>query len=109
MGNIPLPALGVQAPQQPDVMGGLSKLLAIRGMLGQQQLQQQAMQSGSLDLQVKQRQMQDQQTIMETAAAHGGSLLDALPELAGKISAASYIPFKKASSIRRNPMPRSTK
>jgi hypothetical protein len=96
MGNIPLPALGVQAPQQPDVMGGLSKLLAIRGMLGQQQLQQQAMQSGSLDLQMKQRQMQDQQTIMETAAAHGGSLLDALPELAGKISAATYTSLQKS-------------
>jgi len=96
MSSIPLPALGVQAPQQPDVMQGLSKLLQIRNMMGQQQIQKQTIDSNALSLQQQKRDLQDQQTIMETAAAHGGSLVDALPELASKISAKTFIPLQKS-------------
>ncbi|MCU1301971.1 MAG: hypothetical protein JWQ87_2255 [Candidatus Sulfotelmatobacter sp.] len=89
MSTIPLPALGLKPPPQPDMMGDMAKMMQLKSM-------QQGQQEGALDLQQKQRQMQDQQTIMQVAQAHGGSLLSALPELAGKISAASFIPLQKS-------------
>src|ERR1035438_6015538 len=61
MGSIPLPALAVQPPPQQDPMGNMGKLLQLKGMLGQQQMQpgqlqmqQQAVQEGQLQLQDKQ-------------------------------------------------------
>lgn len=89
MSSIPLPALGLKPPQQPDLMGDMAKVMQLKSM-------QQGQQEGALDLQQKQRQMQDQQTIMQVAAAHGGNIMAALPELAGKISAASFIPLQKS-------------
>jgi hypothetical protein len=53
-GSIPLPALDVKPPQQPDVMGDMSKLMAMRGMMNQQQSQQQ-------EMQLRQQQIQDEQ------------------------------------------------
>lgn len=50
--GIPLVALSSQPPQQPDLMGGVGKLLAIKSMLGQQQMQQQ-------EIAVKQQQRAD--------------------------------------------------
>lgn len=96
MGGIQLPALGLRPPQVPDPLEQLGKIGALKNQQQQGQLQQQSIQEGQLALQQKQRQMQDQQTIMQAAAAHGGSLVDALPELAGKISAQSYIPLQKS-------------
>ena len=52
--SIPLPALAVQPPPQQDPMGGLSKLLALKSMLGQQQLQQQEVQKNQVALQNQQ-------------------------------------------------------
>jgi hypothetical protein len=55
MSTIPLPALAIKTPeqQQPDPMGGLSKLLALRGMITNQQSQQQ-------ELQIRAQQVKDQ-------------------------------------------------
>lgn len=89
MSSIPLPALGIKPAEQPDLLGHVGKALAVKGEMQQQQSQ-------ALQLQQQQRQLQDQQTIMQAAAAHNGSLMDALPELAGKISAASYVPLQKS-------------
>src|SRR5437899_12811456 len=44
MGSIPLPALDIKPPQQPDMMGDVSKLMAMRSMMNQQQEQQQRIQ-----------------------------------------------------------------
>jgi len=52
MSSIPLPALAIQPPQQPDAMGGLSKLLALRGMITNQQGQEQ-------ELQIRAQQVRD--------------------------------------------------
>lgn len=54
MGNIPLPALDLKPPQQPDMMGDVSKLMALKSMMGQQQIQQQ-------EIQLRQQQVKDQQ------------------------------------------------
>jgi hypothetical protein len=89
MSGIPLPALAVRPPEQPDLLGQAGKVLQLRQA-------QQGIQENDLALQQKQRQMQDQQTIMQVAAAHNGNLVDSLPELAGKISAATYVPLQKS-------------
>ena len=49
--GIPLPALDVQAPPQQNPMGNLSQLLQMKGMLGQQQMQQQDIQQKNIALQ----------------------------------------------------------
>jgi hypothetical protein len=87
--SIPLPALGIKPPEQASPLDQIGKVLQLRNA-------QQQGQSNSIDLQQKQRAMQDQQTIMETAARYNGDLSAALPELAGKISAATFIPLRKS-------------
>ena len=62
MSSIPLPALGIRPPEQQEgPMDAYGKMMQLKTLLGQQQLQQQAMQSGQMDLQMKQIQMQDAQ------------------------------------------------
>jgi hypothetical protein len=102
MSGIPLPALGIKPVEQPDLLGNYGKVLAVKQA-------QQGIQENQLALQQKQRQMQDQQTIMETAAAHNGNLVDALPELAGKISAASFVPLQKSIMDTQKAMADKTK
>ena len=60
MSSIPLPALDIRPPQQPDMMGDMSKLMTLRSLMGQQQLQQQQIQEGQLRL-------QDQQVLRSSA------------------------------------------
>lgn len=62
MGGIPLPALDIKPPQQPDAMGDVSKLMALRSMMTNQQGQQQ-------ELQIRAQQLKDQQAT--TAAMKG--------------------------------------
>jgi len=53
MGSIPLPALDLRPVQQSDPLGDVSKLMALKSMMGQQQLQQG-------DIQLQQQQLADQ-------------------------------------------------
>jgi hypothetical protein len=39
MGSIPLPALDLRPVQQPDRLGGGEKLMALKSLMNQQQLQ----------------------------------------------------------------------
>lgn len=73
-----------------------AKALQTQALQDEQTQRQQQTASGALDLQMKQRQQQDQQTIMQVAAAHNGNLAAAMPELAGKVSAATFIPLQKS-------------
>lgn len=54
MASIPLPALDLKPVQQPDMMGDVSKLMALKSMMTQQQSQQQ-------ELQIRAQQVKDQQ------------------------------------------------
>jgi len=56
----------------------------------QQQLNQQQLQTGALDLQMKQRAMADQQTIMQALAQNDGDVEKTLPKLAGKITPQAF-------------------
>jgi hypothetical protein len=71
MASIPLPALDLKPPQQPDVMGDVSKLLALRSMMGQQQLQQQ-------ELQIRAQQVKDQQATTSAMRDWDGKDYDVL-------------------------------
>jgi predicted lactoylglutathione lyase len=62
MGSIPLPALDLKPVQQPDPMGDVSKLMALKSMMTQQASQQQ-------ELQIRQQQIKDTQA--RTAAMKG--------------------------------------
>lgn len=101
-----IPALRI--PDAPDVVGSYGRGVQVRNLMnvsdqqqamspGQQQLQQQQIQAGAqglqqnkMQLQQQQQDAQDQKTIQEAAAARGGSVLDALPDLSGKISPKAY-------------------
>jgi hypothetical protein len=54
LGNIPLPALSIRPPEQPDMMANMSKLMMLKNALGQQQLQQQGLQTAQLENQQRQ-------------------------------------------------------
>ncbi|MGH9505227.1 MAG: hypothetical protein ACRD20_20430 [Terriglobales bacterium] len=54
MSTIPLPALAIKPPEQPDVLSGIQKLYALRSMQQQQQTQQQ-------EQQIRAQQITDQQ------------------------------------------------
>lgn len=74
MGSIPLPALDVKVPQQPDLLEKFSQLQQLRGQQQAQQMQQQeaplrmqalqqGVDTGAVDLQQKQIQLKDQQAM----------------------------------------------
>ncbi len=67
MGNIPLPALDIRPPQPNDPLGAFEKLQALRSMANQQQIQQQQIQSGQQENQLRALQLQDQQTLRSSA------------------------------------------
>ena len=89
------PSAAAQAPKF-DPLEQYAKLQQIKSQMQGQQIQGQQIQENQIDLQMKQRQQADQQTIMQTAAKYNGNLSQALPELAGKISAQSFIPLQKS-------------
>lgn len=79
MGSIPLPALDVKTPQQPDILQKFGQLAALRNAQQeyqqraamaplQQQQAQQSIQSGQLGIQQQQQALKDQQAM--TAAMH---------------------------------------
>lgn len=71
MASIPLPALDIKPPQQPDMMGDVSKLMALKSLQNQQQ-----MQGGQLQLQ--QQQIKDQQARTKALAGWDGKNPDDL-------------------------------
>lgn len=84
MGSIPLPALDVHPPQQPDPLGQYQKLVALRSLQNQQQLQQQ-------EIQQNQQKITDTQAVRQYMAQNPQSTLgDAANALKGKISLPAY-------------------
>jgi hypothetical protein len=65
MASIPLPALDVKPIQQPDPMGDVSKLLAMKSMMGQQQVQQQQLQADQLENQQRQMDLDSQKALQK--------------------------------------------
>src|SRR3989442_8646852 len=65
--GIPLPALALQRPPQPDPLGEYGKIVALRSMLGQQRLQ-------DLEAQQKELQVRDQQIVRQAFVANNGDL-----------------------------------
>ena len=70
MGDIPLPALLARPPEQPDPVGGLERILAIKSLLGQEKTQQ--LQQTGMEQENQQRglALQDQQTLRAIAPNH---------------------------------------
>jgi hypothetical protein len=80
--SIPLPALAIQPPENP--INQVQKLMAIKSLMGQQQMQQQ-------DIALKQQQVQDQKTVMGYLQQNPGSTFgDAADALKGKVSLPAY-------------------
>jgi hypothetical protein len=97
MSNIPLPALSIQPPQQPDLLGQVAKVRQIQAMGQEQQLRGQQIQTGELENQMRQRDLQDQQTTMQILGKHNGDLESALPELASSVSAKTFLGLQKSA------------
>lgn len=82
--GIPLPALSVRPPQEQDVTADVGRLVALKSMLGQQQMQQQ-------EIALKQQQVKDQQTVMSYLQKNPTSSFgDAANALKGQISLPAY-------------------
>lgn len=50
MASIPLPALGVHSPESPDPLQSYGRLMALKGMAQNQQMQQQQVEQGQMDI-----------------------------------------------------------
>lgn len=85
MGSIPLPALQVRPPEQPDVLGQAQKAVSLGSLLqaqqqraamapGEQTLQQQQIESQQLQIQQAQRDQQDQEIFRKAFLNSGGDL-----------------------------------
>lgn len=66
MSSIPLPALSIRPPEQPDPLGSFQKLMALKSLGQSQEIQQQTIQSNQQEQQIKQQQIADQ--VATTAA-----------------------------------------
>src|SRR5437773_7786626 len=74
MGDIPLPALLVKPPEQPDAVGGLQRILAIKSLLGHQKMQ-------DVELQQAQQGQRDQQATTKALQDWDGKNPNDLPHL----------------------------
>lgn len=81
MSSIPLPALGVQPPRAPDLLGSVGQALAIKSQMGQQQLQQQSLQTSQLAnqqtqqaIQLQAQKVKDQKTVTDLYVKNNGDL-----------------------------------
>ena len=79
--TIPLPALSVKTPEQPDPVAGFQRILAMKSILGQQQLQQQQIQGATQENQMRQIQLQDQQAASQAMRDWDGKDISDLPGL----------------------------
>lgn len=90
-GSIPLPALDVRPTQPTDALGSFQKLMALRSMANQQQIQQQTLQSQQQEQQLRQQQINDQQSVQQYLRQNPTSTFgDAAEALKGKISLPAY-------------------
>lgn len=92
MGSIPLPALDVKTPEQPDMLQKYGQLLALRNSQSQQQLQQQeaplrlqqlqqGVQGGQIQLQQAQQGQLDQQALTKAYTEYDPKDPSQLPKL----------------------------
>lgn len=92
--GIQLPALSLHPVQQPDLLGGAEKAMSLSSLMQQrqmnQQIGQQNLKSGALDLAAKQRAAEDQKNIMDALTQTNGDMGKALQLLPGKVSFGSY-------------------
>jgi hypothetical protein len=72
MASIPLPALAVKPAEQPDVLGQLSRLQALRSMQNQQQIQQQQIEAGQQENAAREQQLKDSQIISRAFVENNG-------------------------------------
>lgn len=100
MGSIPLPALAIQTPQQPDLLQKYGQLMALKNMQQQSQLQQQeaplrlqalqqGVQSGQQDFQIKQQALKDQQAMTTAMQSWDGKDINQLIPLVVKNGASA--------------------
>lgn len=92
MASIPLPALSVRPPEQPDVLGQLSKLQALRNM-GQQN------QENQLKIQQEQQGLADQQAMTKAMHEWDGKNLDDLPSIILKNGGSANAVFSTKQQI----------
>jgi len=91
MGSIPLPALGIKPPEQPDILGQVAKVQQLQNL-------RQTSQENALDLQTKQRDLQDQQAMTASMQQWDGKNPDELTGLMikNKASAKAVMGMKSA-------------
>lgn len=122
--SIPLPALDLKQPAPPpDAIEQYGRLAALRNSLAMQPLQQQAaqqqVQSGELENQTKQIQLQqaqqgqqDQQYIRQLATENKGKTVGELADIglqSGKLSPQTYTQLKKSDLEQRSSLESLTK
>lgn len=86
MGSIPLPALHVNPPAQQDPMAGLEKLVQLKSLMNQQQIQQQQVQAGGLENQQRQMDLDSQKALQKAYMESNGDP-DKTTQLAAKYGA----------------------
>lgn len=97
--SIPLPALGLKTPEQPDMFGNLAKALSVKNLQQESQrstIETQQAQQGQADQQAFRQAMTDPSMKGKTI----GEIADALAG-AGHISQASWVAAKKADVDQR--------
>lgn len=65
MASIPLPALNIHAPEQPNLLSQVGQAMALKGAQGQQQLQQQQLANEQLQNQQQTMNLQSQKALMK--------------------------------------------
>jgi hypothetical protein len=90
MSTMPLPALSVNPPA--DALGGVQRILALKSVLGQQQLQQQDIQRGNI-------QLQDQQATSAAMREWDGKDYNDLPGLILKNGGSSTAVFSARNQV----------
>src|SRR5580765_6255827 len=96
MGGIPLPALAIRPPEQPDLLGNVGKVSQLQNLAQQHQLGQAQLQSDQMKNQLEAQQLQDQQTVRQVLGQNQGNLGASLPQLAGKVSPQTFMSLAKA-------------
>lgn len=110
MASIPLPALDLKTPQQPNQLEQIGQLLQLKNAMQNAPLQRQALQqqvqSGQLQVQQEQQGQQDQlafRNAMKDPSNQGKTIGDVADSLAkgGNISQAAWVAAKKADVDQR--------
>lgn len=97
MSSIPLPALDVRPPADP--LESVGRLMALKSMMGQQQVQQQQVQGAQLENQQRQVALNDQQATTAAMKAWDGKDINELPSLILKNGGSSTAVFGAKNQI----------